>query len=295
VPPSFVSVASNPASNALNAAITHQGSSTYAVRTSARPPATPPGPALLPGLNRTRLTPQSGAYPRSETSQVPFRRRRGPDALVRAPQAYDYRDEAAPMSSTAMALADHFGSAPGAASVTNVGIPSGTDEGTEVHGADPARDPTRADGEAAVVEKPWDGYDAARSDPPTRVKKRGDEEWICPVHGPTCTPRICKELGRLESAERWKKEREERQEKRRKWQEKKERRAQRRAQKAADVVEGDNVSCDQGVILFLAAEQTPLTLTYQVHTPKPKALALTHLFRQLQLPRHSWIRRLARQ
>jgi hypothetical protein len=156
------------------------------------------------------------------------------------------------MSSTAVALADHFGSAPGVASVTNGGIPSGIDEGTETHGNNPARDLTRVDDEVAIVEKPWDGYDAARADPPIRVKKRGDEEWICPVHGPTCTPKICKALGRVESDERRKKEQEERDEKRKIWREKKESKAQRKAQKAADVVEVDDVSRDQGVILVAA-------------------------------------------
>ena len=153
------------------------------------------------------------------------------------------------MSSTAVALADHFGSAPGMTSSTNGAILSGVgvDEGTETHGNNPARDPTRADGEAAIVEKPWDGYDAARADP-IRGKKRGDEEWICPVHGPTCAPKICKALGRVESDERRKKEQDERDEKRRIWREKKERKAQRKAQEVADVVEGDDVSRDQGVI-----------------------------------------------
>lgn len=155
------------------------------------------------------------------------------------------------MSSTAVALADHFGSGPGVAAVTNGGIPSGVDDGTETHGNNPARDPTRAGGEAAIVEKPWDGYDAARADPPIRVKKRGDEEWICPVHGPTCTPKICKALGRVEIDERRKKEQEERDEKRKIRREKNERKAQRKALKAADVVEGD-VSRDQGVILVAA-------------------------------------------
>jgi hypothetical protein len=158
------------------------------------------------------------------------------------------------MSSTAVALADHFGSAPGAASVTNGGIPSGVDVGTETHGNNPARDPTRAGGEAAIVERPWGGYDAARADPPIRVKKRGDEEWICPVHGPTCTPKICKALGRVESDERRKKEQEGRDEKRKIRREKNERKAQRKAQKAADVVEGD-VSRDQGVIPVAAVRR----------------------------------------
>jgi hypothetical protein len=210
-----------------------------------------------------------------------------PRCPARAPQAYDYRDEDAPMGSTAMALADHFGIAPGAASVTNGGIPSGTDEGTEMHGADPTRDVTCAYGEAAIVENPWDGYDAPRSDPPV-VRNRHDGIWICPMHGPTCSPKICKEFGLLERNERWKKEQEERDERRRKRQEKKERRAQRKAQ------EGDNGSSDEGVILFPAAEQIPLTLTHQVHPQKLKALAPTHLSRQLPHPRHPRIRRPAR-
>jgi len=294
VHPSFTYVAPSPTSYALDVVVTRQGSSTHSVRASAPPSAPPPGRAPRPGLSVTGLTLQSGAgaYSRSETSQVPFRRRPGPDSLVRAPQVYDYRDDDAPMSSTAAALADHFGSAPGAASVTNGGIPSVVDEGTETHGPDP----THADGEAAIVEKPWDGYDAARSDPLTRVKKRGGEEWICPEHGPICIPRICKAVGQVEHDERRKKEQEERDEKKKKWREKMERRAQRKAQQAADMVEGDDISRDQGVISIPGAKPTPLTLPYQVHTLKPRALTPTHLSRPRQQPllRHSWRRRPAR-
>jgi len=264
----FTYVVPSPTSNALNAVVTRQGSSTHPVRASAPPPAPPPGRAPRPGFSVTGPALQSGAsaYPSSEMSQVPFRRRPGPDSLVRAPQVYDCRDEDAPMSSTAAALTDHFGNVPGAASVTNGGIPSAINEGTET----PGPDPTHADSEAAIVEMPWDGYDAARSDPLTRVKKRGGEEWICPDHGPICIPRICKAVGRVEHDERWKKGQEERDEKKKKWKEKMERRAQRKAQQAADVAEGDDVSRDQGSHTSESPKPCPPLSSITTPTPPSK-------------------------
>jgi hypothetical protein len=80
------------------------------------------------------------------------------------------------------------------------------------------------------------------------VKKRGEEEWICPEHGPTCTPGIFEAHGRVECDERRKKEQEPRPEPRRKRQEEREKRAQR----ATDAAGGDDASDTQGVILIAA-------------------------------------------
>jgi hypothetical protein len=72
-----------------------------------------------------------------------------------------------------------------------------------------------------------------RPDPPTKVKKRRGDEWICPKHGPMCIPGICTVRARVVREERWQKEREERAENRRKWIERKERKARKREMKLA--------------------------------------------------------------
>ena len=105
------------------------------------------------------------------------------------------------------------------------------------------RDQSRADCEVAIKESTWDGYDAPRPDP-REVKKRGEEEWICLEHEPTCTPSICEARGRVERDEHRKKE----QEARRKRQEERE----KRAQGATGAAGGDDASDTQGVILITA-------------------------------------------
>ena len=93
------------------------------------------------------------------------------------------------------------------------------------------------------------------------MKKRGGEEWICPEHGPTCTPGIYDARGgQFGRDEGWKKEQEVRQEARRGRQEEREKRARKKAQRAADKAEGNDASDAQGVVL-IAAERTHLTLT----------------------------------
>jgi hypothetical protein len=72
-----------------------------------------------------------------------------------------------------------------------------------------------------------------RPEPPTKVKKRRGDEWICPKHGPMCIPGICAVRARVVCEERWQKEREERAENKRKWIEWKERKARKREMKLA--------------------------------------------------------------
>lgn len=82
----------------------------------------------------------------------------GTDALVCAPQAYDYMEvDEAP---TAEAFADIFNNAPNAASVRSGGRPCGVDEGADTDTAIPVGDQSRADCEAAIKESTWGGYDA---------------------------------------------------------------------------------------------------------------------------------------
>ena len=130
-----------------------------------------------------------------------------------------------------MAMMNLFGIAPNPAFVMSSGTPRGTEEGPSTPETVPIRDQPRADGKAPVEDNPWDGYDAFRPDPPTRVKKRGKEKWICPQHGPMCNPGICKARGKVDRDDRWRKEREEREEAKRKRKEAREARARGRGRK----------------------------------------------------------------
>lgn len=120
-------------------------------------------------------------------------------------------------------MMDIFGAAPKASSVE-----SGATIGASTSGAIPVRDQSRANGEATIEDNPWDGYNTPRQDPPSKVKKRRGEEWICLQHGPMCNPGICTVRAQVERDERWQKEREERAENKRKWMERKERKARKR-------------------------------------------------------------------
>jgi hypothetical protein len=82
--------------------------------------------------------------------------------------------------------------------------------------APPASDQSEA-GDPATL---WEGYDAPRMEPPTKMKKKG--EWECSQHGSLCSPGICKERARFERDQRMQKERE-------KWEEEKKQREFRRA------------------------------------------------------------------
>lgn len=120
-----------------------------------------------------------------------------------------------------------FGAAPNTALVRSGDAPRSTEQGASTSGCNPVRDQSRADGGAVVVDNPWNGYAAPRQDPPTRVRRIGEERWFCPQHGPMCNPGICKARAHVERDERWKKEREEREEARRRWNERRGRRGRR--------------------------------------------------------------------
>jgi len=78
-------------------------------------------------------------------------------------------------------------------------------------------------------ERPWNGYDKPRLEPPTKVKKNGD--WTCPQLGPLCTPGICKEHARFERDKRMKEEREKLEEENRERELKRARNKERRERK----------------------------------------------------------------
>jgi len=88
----------------------------------------------------------------------------------------------------------------------------GATTGASTSGAIPVRDQSRANSEATIEDNPWDGYNTPRQDPPSKVKKRRGEEWICLQHGPMCNPGICTVRVRVEHDERREKEREARRE-----------------------------------------------------------------------------------
>lgn len=95
-------------------------------------------------------------------------------------------------------------------------------------------DETPADDEDDIdAENPWEGYGDPRWDPPTKVNIKGGEEWICPEHGASCNPGICKARASLEAMRRKEKERDERLEARRKLEEKRRKRDEKRARKQA--------------------------------------------------------------
>lgn len=182
-----------------------------------------------------------------------------------------------------MAMMDIFGAAPNPAFVRSSGTPRGTEEGASTPGAVTVLDQSRVDGEAAVEDNPWDGYDAPRQDPPTREKRKGEDRWFCPQHGPLCTPGICEARAQVERDERWQKEREEREEKKRRWKERRGRRPRRRpdgreaprGDQPAHLANGpreasssrgsgsetEEESSDQGAILFERASEMNIHLT----------------------------------
>jgi hypothetical protein len=122
-------------------------------------------------------------------------------------------------------MMDIFGAAPNPDSVGDT--PRGTEQGASIPGAVPVQDQSHVEGEAAVEDNPWDGYDAPRPDP-LREKRKGEDRWFCPQHGPLCSPGICTARARVERDERWQKEREEREENKRRWKERRGRRPRRR-------------------------------------------------------------------
>jgi hypothetical protein len=95
------------------------------------------------------------------------------------------------------------------------------------------RDWTPAGGDELESENPWEGYDAPRWEAPTKVNIKGGEEWICPEHGSTCNPGICKACARVEAMRRWAKEHEKREEAKAKRKEKAEKAREKKDRKFA--------------------------------------------------------------
>ncbi len=154
-----------------------------------------------------------------------------------------------PKRSTADAMTAIFDVAPRAAASVgnNAGLPDvEEEEDGYVEWNYPQVVPTNArDGgeEGDDIENPWYGYDARRWEPPTKVNIKGGEEWMCPEHGATCNPGICKVRGDVESRRRREKEHEERLEAIKKGKERR-RRAEEKRERKLDREEGREVSHD---------------------------------------------------
>lgn len=99
-----------------------------------------------------------------------------------------------------------FGNAPKASSVESsaTGNPRSATTGASTSGAIPVHDQSHANGEATFEDNPLDRYSTPRPDPPTKVKIRRGDEWICLQHGPMCSPGICTARARVDRDERWK-------------------------------------------------------------------------------------------
>ncbi|KAH9018786.1 hypothetical protein EDB83DRAFT_2570317 [Lactarius deliciosus] len=213
-------------------------------RSSRRAPSAPSGLGL-------RLTSQSRTPVRSDLSEadecfksekidnppvtIPIptlsstpARRQGcdPDSSIEPQRAYDYYNEDdQPRDSTAAAMSDLFDgySFPKAAFGPSGARPLGLedpDNSPLILPADVAA-PTSGQSRAGGAVNLWEGYDAPRLEPPTRVQKKG--EWTCPKHGSLCSPGICKERARVERDRRMRDERE-------KWEEERTLREVRRAE-----------------------------------------------------------------
>ncbi|KAI9507743.1 hypothetical protein F5148DRAFT_1284822 [Russula earlei] len=134
-----------------------------------------------------------------------------PEGPIEPDQDYDYDEEDVPKRSTEDAMKDLFGSAPkagrSACDRTHIGIQEGGNDNL------------------------WDGYVAPRKELPTKINKKGGEDWICPIHGSLCNPGICEKRGRLEMKRRLDQERQKRLEDKMKRQEKSEQNARRRLEK----------------------------------------------------------------
>ncbi|KAH8984209.1 hypothetical protein EDB86DRAFT_164127 [Lactarius hatsudake] len=212
-------------------------------RSSRRAPSVPSGLGL-------RLTSQSRAPGRSDPSEDDERfeseqidnppvsiptlilsstpaRHQGcdPDSSIEPQRVYDYYNEDdQPRDSTAAAMSDlfdgySFPDAFGSSGARPLGL---EDPGNSplILPADVAA-PASGQSPAGGAVNLWEGYDAPRLEPPTKVQKKG--EWTCPQHGSLCSPGICKERARVECDRRMRDERE-------KWEEERTLREVRRAE-----------------------------------------------------------------
>lgn len=189
-------------------------------------------------------SPQSASTARAPIGHTaPPRRAPEPAGAIEPDRGYDYDEEDVPKRSTSDAMKDIFHGAPkGAASVENAGLHNLEEEEEELeddylawnypHAVDATtREWSPADDEVDP-KNPWDRYDAPRMEPPVKINIKGGEEWICPEHGSTCSPGICKARAYVEHMRRKEKERDERQEAKKKRQEKFMKAAERRERKA---------------------------------------------------------------
>ncbi|KAH8981766.1 hypothetical protein EDB86DRAFT_417073 [Lactarius hatsudake] len=212
-------------------------------RSSRRAPSVPSGLGL-------RLTSQSRAPGRSDPSEDDERfeseqidnppvsiptlilsstpaRHQGcdPDSSIEPQRVYDYYNEDdQPRDSTAAAMSDlfdgySFPDAFGSSGARPLGLedPGNSPLILPADVAAPASGQSPAGGGVNL----WEGYDAPRLEPPTKVQKKG--EWTCPQHGSLCSPGICKERARVERDRRMRDERE-------KWEEERTLREVRRAE-----------------------------------------------------------------
>lgn len=124
-------------------------------------------------------------------------RGRDPDGPVEPNRAYDYYEEDRPRRSRAAAMEDlfnddsfdndSFDDEPRAAPVRNNPRLRGVQEDVD------------DDSDAGVKGDLWQGYNAPRQEPQTRIRRvkkageeKGKEDWFCREHGPMCNPGICK-------------------------------------------------------------------------------------------------------
>lgn len=139
-----------------------------------------------------------------------------PESPVDPQRDYEYYEEDTPRRTTAAAMTDLFDSAPSATLIRN---------NARLHDVEEDEDSDEDSNED--VHSPWNGYDAPRWEPPTKIniKIEDGEVWECPQHGPLCNPGICEERAKVERDRRKQKERDDRAEAKRirleKWEKKK--------------------------------------------------------------------------
>lgn len=198
-------------------------------------------------------SPQSASTARAPVRHTaPPRRAPEPAGAIDPSRDYEYDEDDVPKRSTSDAMKDIFHGAPKvAASVENAGLHNLEEEEEEGLEDDylawnyPHAVDASPAGDEVDIKNPWDGYDAPRMEPPVKVNIKGGEKWICPEHGSTCSPGICKARAYVEHMRRKEKERDERQEAKRKRQEKLTKAAERRERKNLKArAEGREVSYD---------------------------------------------------
>lgn len=222
-PPSVASVASHPGSRAPSTIGTGPGSRSHSSRGSAGAPTKPPGlhyERFDWGEEVDSFEAECDDGPPSASivsggprrSNPPPRYVPDPQGPVDPDQVYEYDDDNRPKRSVADAMKEAF---------------DGDSDGDLAQ--DWPRD-TRVVGDDG---DPWNGYDAPKWEPPTKINTKGGEKWECPVHGPLCNPGICKARAKVELERRREKEQEERREAKRRREEKWERERKKKENREA--------------------------------------------------------------